>query len=384
MLPIWLHLLGYVEILLYISLFIGILYLAQRIKHKKLLAGLSIVLMAIIIAISIMGYVEAKNAAPEQDVEQIQDEIVPEAVLVRVQTVIEEPVDQLTELTGNVEANRTNHIIPTIPGRIEEIRVDVGDRVRRGQLLVQMDRTNLVQAQLQLQNAERELGRVAELHKTGSATQQQFDQLTSQVDVLRETVRNLRENTELLSPIDGIVTARFFDAKNIFGGAAMPILTVTQLSPVRVMINIPETHFPRVRTGMEVRVRIDTYPGREFTGRVNIIHPTIDQLSRTFRVEITIPNADMAIRPGMFARVELNFGAIDHVMIPDVAVMRQPGTNTRFVFTVEDGQARRREVQLGRLVGNRFEVISGIESGAEVVIAGQSRLLDQVPVRIEQ
>ena len=314
--------------------------------------------------------------------EDIQIDDAQEAVLVRVKTVVEEPVEQSIELTGNVEAYRVNHIVPTIPGRIDEIRVEVGNRVRRGQLLVQMDRTNLVQAQLQLENAERELGRVTELHKTGSATQQQLDQLTSQVDVLRETVRNLRENTELLSPIDGIVTARFFDAKNIFAGA-QPILTVMQLSPVRIMINIPEVHFPRVRTGMNVRVRLDTYPGRDFAGRVSIVYPTIDLLSRTFRVEVAIPNADMAIRPGMFARVELDFGAINHVVIPDVAVNRQPGTNTRFVFVIENGVALRKEVQLGRLIGDRFEVISGVESGAQVVVAGQSRLLDQTPVRIE-
>jgi len=106
-------------------------------------------------------------------------------------------------------------------------------------------------------------------------------------------------------------------------------------------------------------------------------------MSRTFRAEVTIANADMAIRPGMFARVELNFGTLDHVVVPDVAVIRQPGTNTRFVFTVENGQARRREVELGRLIDNNFEVISGIETGAQVVVAGQSRLLDQTVVRIE-
>jgi len=305
-----------------------------------------------------------------------------EAVLVRVQTVTEQPVEQLTELTGNIEAYRVNFIAPTIPGRIDNILVEVGDRVRSGQLLVQMDRTNLVQAQLQLENAERELGRVRELRNSGSATQQTLDQLTSQVDVLRETVRNLRENTDLHSPIDGVVTARTFDAKNIFGGA-QPILIVMQMSPVKVMVNISEVFFPHVRTGMEVRVRLDTYPDRQFAGRINIIYPTIDQMSRTFRAEVTIANADMAVRPGMFARVELNFGTLDHVVVPDVAVIRQPGTNTRYVFTVENGQARRREVELGRLLGDQFEVISGIETGAQVVVAGQSRLLDQTEVKIE-
>jgi RND family efflux transporter MFP subunit len=305
-----------------------------------------------------------------------------ETVLVKVQTVSEQPVEQLAELTGNIEAYRVNHIVTTIPGRIDNIFAEVGNRVQKGQLLVQMDRSNLVQAQLQLSNAERELGRVKELFKTGSATQQQFDQLTSQVDVLRETVRNLVENTDLLSPIDGVVTARSFDAKNIYSGA-QPILTVMQMSPVKVMVSIPEIHFPRVRTGMEVHIKLDVYPDRYFTGRINIIYPIIDQLSRTFSAEVTIANADMAIRPGMFARVEINYGTLDRVVVPDLAVIKQSGTNTRYVFTVEDGLARRRELQLGRLIGDNFEVISGIEAGAQVVIAGQSRLLDQTAVRIE-
>jgi len=81
--------------------------------------------------------------------------------------------------------------------------------------------------------------------------------------------------------------------------------------------------------------------------------------------------------------VELNFGTIDHVVIPDLAIIKQPGTNTRYVFTVENGQARRREVELGRLIGDQYEVISGIQTGAQVVIAGQSRLLDQIQVRID-
>jgi len=258
----------------------------------------------------------------------------------------------------------------------------VGNRVQKGQLLVQMDKTNLVQAQLQLASVERELERVSELFKSGSATQQQYDQLTSQVDILRETVRNLTENTELHSPIDGVVTARTFDAKNIYSGM-QPILTVMQMSPVKVMVNISEIHFPQVKTGMEVRVRLDVFPEREFKGRVNIIYPTIDRLSRTFSAEVTIPNADMTIRPGMFARVELNFGTLEHVVIPDVAVIKQPGTNTKYVYSIESGVARRREVQLGRLIGNSYEVISGIEPGAQVVIAGQSRLLDLTPVKIE-
>ena len=334
-------------------------------------------LPSILIAATVALYA-CGGSSNQSQTETSQDDV----VLVKVQTVNEQPVEQLTELTGNIEAYKINNIAPTIPGRIDNIAVEVGDRVRKGQLLVQMDRTNLVQAQLQLTNAERELGRVSELFRSGSATQQQYDQLTSQVDVLRETVRNLAENTELHSPIDGVVTARIFDAKNIYSGA-MPILTVMQVTPVKALVNISEIHFPLVKTGMEVRVKLDVYPDRDFTGKINIIYPTIDQLSRTFKAEVTIANADMAIRPGMFARVELNFGTMNHVVVPDLAVIKQAGTNTRYVFTVENGRAHRRELQLGRLIGNHYEVISGIEPGAQVVIAGQSRLLEQTLVKIE-
>ena len=91
----------------------------------------------------------------------------------------------------------------------------------------------------------------------------------------------------------------------------------------------------------------------------------------------------MAIRPGMFARVELNFGTMNHVVVPDLAVIKQAGTNTRYVFTVENGLAHRCELQLGRLIDNSYEVISGITTGDLVVIAGQSRLLEKMPVKIE-
>lgn len=332
----------------------------------------NILIVAAIALCSCSGSVEQSQTATVQD----------SIALVKVQTVNEQPVEQLTELTGNTEAYRINYIAPTIPGRIENILVEVGSRVRKGQLLVQMERTNLVQAQLQLTNAERELGRITELFKSGSATQQQLDQLTSQVDILRETVRNLIENVDLHSPIDGIVTARAFDSKNIYGGS-QPILTVMQITPVKVLVNISEIYFPLLQMGMEVRIKLDVYPDRDFTGRINIVYPTIDQLSRTFSAEVTITNTDMAIRPGMFARVELNFGTLNNVVVPDLAIIKQSGTNTRYVYIVENGMAIRHEVQLGRLIGDHYEIISGIEPGMQVVVAGQSRLLDKMPVKIE-
>ncbi|MDR1864685.1 MAG: efflux RND transporter periplasmic adaptor subunit [Bacteroidales bacterium] len=302
-------------------------------------------------------------------------------VLVKVEKVIEQPVEQLIELTGNVQAFKSNDIATTIPGRIDNILVEVGDRVQKGQTLVQMDRTNLLQAKIQLQNAERELARVDTLYRLGSATQQQFDQLNTQVDVAREALRNLEENTTLLSPIDGVVTARNFDPKNIYPGSP-PILNVMQISPVKVIINISESYFPRVKNGMEVKVRLEVYPDKVFIGRISLIYPVINQSTRTFEVEVSIPNGDMTLRPGMFSRVELNFGTVDNVVVPDRAIIKQMGTNNKFIFVVENGVAYQKKVETGRRVGTTYELLSGVDNGATVVVEGQSKLLDGTEVKI--
>lgn len=304
-------------------------------------------------------------------------------VLVKVLKVTEQPVEQLIELTGSVQANRSNDIATTVPGRIDDIMVEVGDRVRKGQVLVQMDRTNLLQTRLQLQNAEKELGRVQELFKSGSATQQSLDQLTTQVEVTRESLRNLEENTTLLSPIDGIVTVRNFDPKNIYAGAPA-ILNVMQITPVKILVNISETYFPQVKLGMVVKIRLDVFPDKVFEGKISLLHPTIDQATRTFVAEISIPNSDMTIRPGMFARVELNFGTMNHVVVPDMAVIKQMGTNNKFVFVVENDVAYQKKVELGRRDNDTYELLSGVPNGASVVVAGQTRLMDGTQVTIQE
>ena len=304
-------------------------------------------------------------------------------VLVKVLKVTEQPVEQLIELTGTVQPYKSNDIATTIPGRIDDIMVEVGDRVHKGQTLVQMDRTNLLQAKLQLQNAEKELGRVEELHKSGSATQQQLDQLTTQVEVTREALRNLEENTVLVSPIDGVITSRNFDPKNIYPGAPA-ILNVMQITPVKIRVSISETYFPQVKTGMVVRIRLDVFPGKIFEGKISIIYPTIDQMTRSFTIEVSIPNNDMTLRPGMFARVELNFGTLNNVVVPDMAVVKQMGTNNKFVYVVENGVAYQKKVELGRRVGDTYELLSGVANGSTVVVAGHTRLDDGTEVQVQE
>lgn len=294
------------------------------------------------------------------------------------------PVAQIKSYTATVEADNTNNIAPSQPNRIKTISVEVGDRVRRGQTLVTLDRAGIDQLKLNLDDAQREYDRAAKLLEIGAGTQQQVDQLKTKLDATRSQYENLLENTVLTSPISGVVTARNYDPGDMTG--QLPILTIEQVQPVKVIVNVSESEFSKVHNGMEVDVTTDVYPDRSFKGKVYLIHPTIDAATRTFTVEITLPNTDSDIVPGMFARVTISFGEADHVVVPDRAVVKQPGSGNRYVYVYhpDDRTVSYNLVQLGRRIDNSYEVLSGVDNGAQVVIAGQSRLTNGAKVELAE
>jgi RND family efflux transporter MFP subunit len=306
---------------------------------------------------------------------------------VRLETLKKESVEQSHDFTGSVQSFKQNDITPSMPVRIDNILVDVGDNVKQGQILVEVDVVNRQQLQLQLSNLERELERVTELHKAGGISQQQVDQLSVQVKVQQTAMKNMIDNTTLRAPFDGVVTGRYYHPGEMFSMNPTPsgraaILTVMTLSPLKVTINVNEEYFARVKAGVSVNVTTDIYPDVNFKGAVHIVQPTVDPMTRTFGVEVKIPNADLRLRPGMFARVNVNFGTMQRVVVPDLAIIRQIGTNDRYVFVHENGVVHKVKVQLGRQVGKHIEVLSGLDEGDQVVVAGMSKLLDQSKVRI--
>ncbi|MGM0376934.1 MAG: efflux RND transporter periplasmic adaptor subunit [Bacteroidota bacterium] len=291
-------------------------------------------------------------------------------------------VDQRLELTGNVRPFEQNQISPAMQQRINRIFVEVGDEVRKGEVLVRMDSSQLRQTRVQLENLKKEYARLDTLHKTGGVSQQQLDQIRTELDVTRSSYENLQENTQLVSPIDGVVTARNFEDGDMFAAGAGAILTVMQLNPVQVDVNVPESFFPSVHKEMPVKLQLDVYPDTTFTGEVHLKHPTVDPSTRTFTVETKFPNADKHIRPGMFGRINMVFETLERVTVPDLAIQRQQGTNDKFVFVVEDGKAVRKVVKTGRRIDDFYEITSGLSAGEEVITAGHSGLLDGTPVEV--
>lgn len=294
--------------------------------------------------------------------------------VVEIQSVSVEDVAQTGEFPATVEANVTNNISPSTSLRIEKIFVEVGDHVEKGQLLVQMEEDNLAQQSTQLENLKAEYERAEALYEKGGASRSEYDARKTSYEVARTAYDNLAKNTRLLAPISGIVTARNYDGGDMYSGQA--VLTIQEITPVKLYINVSESLYTHVRKGMPADIRLDVYGDKVFKGIVTIVYPTIDPSTRTFTVEIKISNEDELVRPGMFAKVTMDFGDRRNVVVPDRAVVKQTGSGQRFVYVYEDGKVYYREVELGRRMGDKYEVISGVNDADKVVVTGQSKLYD--------
>ena len=335
-------------------------------------------------AVVLAAMLGACSGGEEKKAETTAAETVIEKPTVKLATVTSRDVEQLGEYTATVEAEAKNNIAPTAPGRISQIFVEVGDYVRKGQKLVQMDAANLTQLKLQLDNQETEFKRVDELYKVGGASKAEWDAAKTNLDVRKSAYNNLLENTQLVSPLNGVVTARNFDNGDLYTSTQMPVLVVEQITPVKLMVNVSEPNFPKVTKGMPVSVKLDVYEGEEFEGKVSLVYPTIDAATHTFPVEVTLANGNQRVRPGMFSRVTMNFGTKNHIVVPDQAIVKRAGSGDRFVYVYNNGKVSYNKVELGRRIGTEYELLSGVENNAQVVIAGQTRLADGVEVEVIQ
>ena len=293
-------------------------------------------------------------------------------------------VPQEAVYTSTVQAYVKNNIAPQMAGRITKINVEIGDFVKEGQVLAEIDKAQLLQAQLQLQNQEVELQRLKSLYEEGGLSQSDYDAIQLQYNVLKTQVDNLLENTTLRSPINGVVSARNYDVGDMYA-MSMPIFTVEQIVPVKLLIGVSETDYSKVKKGDSVTVTADAIPDKTFYGKINRIYPTVDPATRTFTVEVKIDNSYRTLRPGMFARATVNFGSNNNVVIPDVAVVKQQGSGERFVYVLnEDNTVTYKKVVLGRRMGAEYEVLEGLQDGDKIVIGGQIRLKDGVKVIVNE
>lgn len=314
-----------------------------------------------------------------------------EAIPVKVLKLEKQDIARTLDYTANLQADEQVYYAPAATGRIQKIYVEVGDRIKQGQLLVDMDKTNLQQAEVQLKNLETEYNRAQMLNETQSISKQAYDAAVTQYEVAKSNVEFLKENTRMLAPFNGVVTGKYFENGEVytgaaFGGASKPsVIAIEKINPLKAYVNLSEQYFLSVKEGTRVELKSDLYPDRTFSGKVSIVYPTIDPASRTFTVEVKIPNDNEALRPGMYGTINFFIGNAETVVAPAIAVLKLQGANDRYVFLNKNGKAKRVAVTLGKRFEDKVELISDeIHEGDELIVIGQGRLVDGSPLAVQQ
>ncbi len=310
-------------------------------------------------------------------------------VPVRVMDLEKSSISRTIDYNSTLQAYEEVYLAPAQPGRIEKIYVEPGDRVTKGQKLFLMDQTQLHQTKIQVQSMEVDINRMEALLETGSITQQAYDQLKTQYDVTLSSLDFLEKNTVMYAPFGGVITGKYFENGEMYSGAPntqagkAAVLTLMQINPLKAVLNISENYYPLLKKGMKATLETDVYSDEEFTGKVFLVYPTVDPMTRSFKVEIEVPNNSQKLKPGMFSRVSMFVGEEESFIVPANTVLQQEGTNIRYVFVENNGAAKRYNVTIGKRYDEMVEIISDkIAEGAKIISEGHTKLMDGDKVKV--
>lgn len=287
------------------------------------------------------------------------------------------------EFTAQLEAKVVNNITAQAGGRLKQLLVKVGDRVGAGQAVARMEATQASQAQIQLADAKTNFARMDELYKVGGVSKAQWEQAKSAVDQAKLAYGNAAENTVLRSPISGFVTAKNYDNGDMTS-PQLPVVVIQQIAPVKAVIGVSEQYYSYLKKGAAATLSVDALGEETFSGVVTNIFPTLDPVTHTVSTEIEVANKDLKLRPGMYARVHLDFGTKEALTVPDKAIVRQAGSGARYVYVFSGGKAVYRAVELGQQQGDLYEVVSGLNAGDQVITSAPSNLKNGLSVKLSK
>ncbi len=308
-------------------------------------------------------------------------------------------IAKILSLTGTLIAFQEVRVTSKIPEKVQGVLVDVGSRVKPGDTLIQLEQRELAlavdQAEAGLANAKANLeickttfNRLDNLLKDKAISTMKYDDAKARLDIARAQVRQAGaalasakeqlQNTIITSPIHGVVARKNVEVGEVVSPPIMPgkaLLDVVDIRYVKTMVKVSENRVKEVSIGQETTITADGFPGEFFPGRISKISPIVDPRSRTFEVEVLIPNPESKLKPGMFARVELVLAKrTDVVMVPLKAVTQKD--KSQVVFLAANGVARACDVKLGISDGVDVEVISGVTEGDKVIVQGNLGLKD--------
>ncbi len=297
---------------------------------------------------------------------------------------------------GSIVAVKGVTVSNELAGTIEKIAFDSGDRVKQGALLVHLD-TSTDEAQLHGLQAQAELARLSlerarDLRQNQTNSQADLDAAQAQYDSAVAAVNQVKATIAkkvIRAPFTGQLGIRLVNLGQYLP-AGTPIVSLQALDPLYINFTLPQQDLRSLKIGQSVEMKVDTYPGRVFAGKVTALNSQIDDATRNIEVQATLPNPDQLLRPGMFASVDVVLAEHDRfVTLPQTAVVYNPYGDA--VYVVKETKsptggtmliARQQFVKLGDTRGDQVAVTKGVEAGDVVVTAGQIKLRNGIPVLI--
>ena len=333
-----------------------------------------------------------------------------EQIPVEVMTVTRGSVQQSFSYDGDIEAEFEIGVFSRVPDRIEKFWVNIGDYVQRGAPIAQVRATTieqavrqaeaaLVAAKAQEANSRLEYERSVRLHDEHALSRQQldvvktqFEAITSQreqAEAMLETAKSQLTDAQISAPIPGIIAKRNYDAGDL-ASPAQPVVTIVQMRRVKVKFDVAETELGKLKLGDVGTIHVKSYPDRPFAGKVSRISPVLDRLTRMAEVEVLIDNKDMALKPGMFARVEVRTGIVENVIVvPRHATIENTSMKEGskggvrkeyYVYVVKGTKAEQRRLEVVYANHEFLAVSAGLSEGEQVVTLGQNSLRDGATV----
>jgi len=364
-----------------------------------------------------------------------------EAKPVVVDTVRQEKVHRAVEVVGTLAAEDDVTVSSEAEGTVSRIMADLGDRVRAGQALIELDHEKLQysydqqraalaralaqygapdtthlppieqtpdvqKAKAELVQAQQAYDRADELHKRQLVPRQALDDANANLlskkasyESALQNAKNLKANIDasdaaakladrqlrdavIRAPFDGYVAKRLVSLGE-YVKVQTPVMGVVRIDPLKVIAEIPEKMAPWIDTGQPVELHVDAYPDKTITGKITRISPSVNTQTRAFPFEAIVPNTDGLLKPGTFARVHIESAKVDTVLsLPYSALQYRYGVNR--VFVVDGERLVARELKIGERMGDRIEIVSGVKAGDRVAMTDIEKLADGIKVSISQ
>jgi membrane fusion protein, multidrug efflux system len=320
--------------------------------------------------------------------EQQQDQASKGKLPVNVHIAMASSFSNRLEFSGTCFANREANVGSSVPGKVEKIHYRPGQFVKQGALLVSMSSEMLVLSEVEFKTLEKDFERVSRLKEKNSISEQDYDHVKAQYEAAKAKYDLMKKNTQILAPFDGVVSdhivqegENFMFAPSLDMNFSMTsgIVKLMQINPIIVRFPLNEKLISQVKTGDAATIICDAWPEKTYTGKISLIHPRFNTMTRSTDVEVTVPNSAGDLKPGMFARVYLEGMENAGCGVPLSAIIPRKGKE--YVWVEENGKATLKEVQ--RLAVNKDEaIVNGIEPGDAVIISRKSQLTEGTEVTI--